>query len=135
MRHIYVDTGALIALSDRNDKNHERAVLYFKTAVKSGVLFILGKHVVIEYIDGVAKRINKIKAIQELDSIIGSKLLLIEWEIKEDWVQAVEYFKRYKDQKIDLTDCLSFSIMERMGIDTAFTFDSDFQTHGFKVML
>ncbi len=135
MRHIYVDTGALIALSDRNDKNHERAVLYFKTAVKSGVLFILGKHVVIEYIDGVAKRINKIKAIQELDSIIGSKLLLIEWEIKEDWVQAVEYFKRYKDQKIDLTDCLSFSIMERMGIDAAFTFDSDFQTHGFKVML
>ncbi len=135
MRHIYVDTGALIALSDRNDKNHERAVLYFKTAVKSGVLFILGKHVVIEYIDGVAKRINKIKAIQELDSIIGSKLLLIEWEIKEDWVQAIEYFKRYKDQKIDLTDCLSFSIMERMGIDTAFTFDSDFQTHGFKVML
>jgi predicted nucleic acid-binding protein len=72
MRHIYIDTGALIALSDRNDKNHERAVLYFK---------------------------------------------------------------RYKDQKIDLTDCLSFSIMERMGIDTAFTFDSDFQTHGFKVML
>jgi predicted nucleic acid-binding protein len=135
MGHIYIDTGALIALSDRNDKNHERAVLYFKTAVKRRVLFVLGKHVVIEYIDGVAKRINKIKAIQELDSIIGSKLLLIEWEIKEDWVQAIEYFKRYKDQKIDLTDCLSFSIMERMGIDTAFTFDSDFQTHGFKVML
>jgi len=135
MGHIYIDTGALIALSDRNDKNHERAVLYFRTAVKRRVLFVLGKHVVIEYIDGVAKRINKIKAIQELDSIIGSKLLLIEWEIKEDWVQAIEYFKRYKDQKIDLTDCLSFSIMERMGIDTAFTFDSDFQTHGFKVML
>ncbi|MCK4734422.1 MAG: PIN domain-containing protein [Methanophagales archaeon] len=135
MGHIYIDTGALIALSDRNDKNHERAVLYFKTAVKRRVLFVLGKHVVIEYIDGVAKRINKIKAIQELDSIIGSKLLLIEWENKKDWVQAIEYFKRYKDQKIDLTDCLSFSIMERMGIDTAFTFDSDFQTHGFKVML
>ena len=135
MGHIYIDTGALIALSDRNDGNLKRAVLYFKTAVKSGVLFVSGKHVVIEYIDGVAKRINKNKAIQELDSIIGSKLLLIEWENKEDWVQAIEYFKRYKDQKIDLTDCLSFSIMERMGIDTAFTFDSDFQTHGFKVML
>jgi len=37
-------------------------------------------------------------------------------------------------QKIDLTDCLSFSIMERMNIDTAFTFDSDFQTYGFKVL-
>jgi len=135
MGHIYIDTGALIALSDRNDKNHERAVLYFRTAVKRRVLFVLGKHVVIEYIDGVAKRINKIKAILELDSIIGSKLLFVEWANKTDWVQAVEYFKRYKDQKIDLTDCLSFSIMERMGIDTAFTFDSDFLTHGFTVTL
>jgi len=49
-------------------------------------------------------------------------------------MQAIEYFKRYKDQKIDLTDCLSFSIMERMNVDTAFTFDSDFQTYGFKVL-
>jgi len=65
MEYIYIDTGALISLSDRNDKNHERAVLYFK---------------------------------------------------------------------IDLTDCLSFSIMERMNIDTTFTFDSDFQTHGFRML-
>ncbi|MCK4736295.1 MAG: hypothetical protein KAT65_27835 [Methanophagales archaeon] len=44
------------------------------------------------------------------------------------------YFRRYKDQRIDLTDCLSFSIMERMNIDTAFAFDSDFQTHGFRMV-
>ncbi len=134
MRHIYVDTSALIALSDKNDKNHERAVSYFKIAVRRGVIFVLGKHVLIEYIDGVAKRIDKKKAIKELNSIIKSKLLLIEWENKKDWVQAIEYFKRYEDQKIDLTDCLSFSIMERMNIDTAFTFDSDFQTHGFGML-
>ncbi|MGB2727243.1 MAG: PIN domain-containing protein [Halobacteriota archaeon] len=134
MEHIYIDTGALIALSDKNDKNHERAVLYFKTAVKRGVIFVFGKHVLIEYIDGVAKRIDKKKAIQELNIIIGSKLLVLEWENKKDWMQAIEYFRRYKDQKIDLTDCLSFSIMERMNIDTAFAFDSDFQTHGFKML-
>jgi len=92
MGHIYIDTSALIALSDKK------------------------------------------KAIKELNSIIESKLLLPEWENKKDWMQAIEYFKRYKDQKIDLTDCLSFSIMERMNIDTAFTFDSDFQTYGFKVL-
>jgi predicted nucleic acid-binding protein len=79
MKYIYIDTSALIAMSDKNDKNHERAVSYFKIAVK-------------------------------------------------------RYFKRYKDQKIDLTDCLSFSIMERMDINTPFTFDSDFQTHGFEML-
>jgi len=29
MELIYIDTGALIALSDRNDKNHKRAVLNY----------------------------------------------------------------------------------------------------------
>jgi predicted nucleic acid-binding protein len=43
------------ALSDKKNKNHKRAVLYFKTAVKRGVIFLLGKHVLVEYIDGVAK--------------------------------------------------------------------------------
>jgi len=60
--------------------------------------------------------------------------LCLKWENKKDWVQAIEYFRRYKDQRIDLTDCLSFSIMERMNIDTAFAFDSDFQTHGFRMV-
>ena len=129
----YIDTSALIALSDKKDKNHKKAVLYFKMAVKRGVLFVLGKHVLIEYIDGVAKRIGKKKAIEELNSIIESRLLLIEWENKKDWAQAIEYFKKYRDQKIDLTDCLSFSIMERMDIKVAFTFDCDFQTHGFEM--
>ncbi len=30
MGYIYIDTSALIAMSDKNDKNHERAVSYFK---------------------------------------------------------------------------------------------------------
>jgi len=37
--------------STKNDKNHERAVSYFKISVKRGVIFVLGKHVLIEYVD------------------------------------------------------------------------------------
>jgi len=135
MKLQYIDTSALIALSNRNDRNHKRAVAYFKKAVKGGVRFLLGKHVLIEYVDGVTKRIDKKKAIEELNNIIESKLLLIEWENKKDWAQAIEYFKKYRDQEIDLTDCISFSIMERMEISDVFTFDSDFQTHGFEIVM
>lgn len=38
-------------------------------------------------------------------------------------------------QRINITDCLSFALMERLGLDTAMTFDSDLRTHGFKVVI
>ncbi|MCJ2563900.1 MAG: hypothetical protein LN417_07415 [Candidatus Thermoplasmatota archaeon] len=44
------------------------------------------------------------------------------------------YFRRYYDKAIDLTDSLSFAIMERMKIDTAFAFDRDFEVHGFVLL-
>ena len=126
---ILLDTSALIALGDRRDKNHKRAVEFLKKAAKK-TRFILPKHVLVEYIDGVTKRISKDKAIEELEKILNSRLIIIEFERKRDWEKAIEYFKKYQDIKIDLTDCLSFAIMERLKIKEAFTFDKDFKIHG-----
>ena len=64
---------------------------------------------------------------------VGKKKAI--WENKKDWIQAIEYFKKYRDQEIDLTDCISFSIMERIEISDAFTFDSDFQMRGFETIV
>ncbi len=55
---IFLDTSALIALADRRDRNHDRAVRFFREAVKR-TRFVLAKHVLIEYIDGVTKRIGR----------------------------------------------------------------------------
>lgn len=41
---ILLDTSALIALSDRRDKNHKKAVEFFKEAVRR-TRFVLPKHV------------------------------------------------------------------------------------------
>jgi len=123
----YLDTSALIALSDRRDRHHEEAKTYLEEALNKGVRFVVGRHVVIEYIDGVVKRVSKEKGIEELNNILGSRMLVVEKMREEDWTKAVEYFKRYGELGVDLTDCISFSIMERMEIDSVFTFDSDFK--------
>ncbi|RLI74877.1 VapC toxin family PIN domain ribonuclease [Archaeoglobales archaeon] len=130
---IFFDTSAMIALADRKDKNHERAVRFFREAVRK-TRFVLAKHVLIEYIDGVTKRVGKEEAVKELKNILNSKLIVIQRDRPKDWDKAIEYFFRYSDREIDLTDCLSFAMMERLRLKEVFTFDSDFRIHGFKVV-
>ncbi|MBU4374421.1 MAG: PIN domain-containing protein [Euryarchaeota archaeon] len=130
---IFLDTSGLIALSDEKDKNHKRAEAYLRVQVPKGARFVIGKNILSEYIDGVTKRIGKKKAIEELDNILNSKLLVVEPVSEADWDKAIRYFRKYNDQRIDLTDCLSFAIMERLDLKAAFTFDDDFKTHGFAV--
>ena len=133
MAQEYIDTSALIALSDSSDANHVRAVQHLRDSLASGIRFTLGKPVLIKFIDGVTKRVGKDKAVRELATILESKVVTVVFETGSDWANALSCFCKHKDRRVDLTDALSFSLMERMRIGTAFTFDSDFAAHGFTI--
>jgi predicted nucleic acid-binding protein len=47
---------------------------------------------------------------------------------------ALDRMRRLHDERLSLTDCASFEVMERVGVDTAFTFDRDFRECGFRMM-
>jgi len=129
----YIDTSALIALSDARDTNHQRAVEHLREATKSGKRFTVGKPVLVEFLDGLTKRVGKKEALSALDALTESKVVTMVDDTGPDWERCLEIFRRYQDTAIDLTDSLSFAIMERLRIETAFTFDSDFKAHGWTV--
>ena len=131
----FLDTSFLIALSDEKDKNHNGAKISLKELVGKGARFVVARNILNKYLDGVTKRISKEKAIEELDNILNSKLLVIEPVTEKDWDKAIIYFRKYKDQQIDLIDCLSFAIMERLEIKGVLTFDTQFKVHGFNVQI
>ncbi len=45
---------------------------------------------------------------------------------------ADEVFRRYAPSRISYTDCTTKVLMDQEGIDTAFTFDRDFEDLGFR---
>ena len=129
---VYMDTSALIALNDRSDKNHRAAATYFRHAAREGARFVLGRPVLVEYLDGVTKRVGKSDALVRLRQIDSSAMWRVEPDSDEDHARAREVFVKYDDHAIDMTDSLSFAIMERLQLAQAFTFDPDFEMQGFE---
>ncbi|WP_342666300.1 PIN domain-containing protein [Thermococcus guaymasensis] len=55
----YMDTSAMIALLVRDDPEHERALSFFRDAVREGSVFVIGRPTLMEFLNGVAKHVGK----------------------------------------------------------------------------
>jgi len=64
-------------------------------------------------------------------------LLTFDWNLivvsPGDEKCAIEIIKRYDDKDFSLTDATSFAVMQRHGIELAFTFDRHFKQYGLAV--
>jgi uncharacterized protein len=60
----------------------------------------------------------------------ASRLLHIEHVTEEIIDAAWRAFEDLADHEFSFTDCTSFVLTERLGIETAFTFDAHFREYG-----
>ena len=51
-----------------------------------------------------------------------------------DETRAIQILGQYSDKGFSFNDALSFTVMERLGIGTAFTFDRHFAQYGLTVL-
>ena len=55
--------------------------------------------------------------------------------VEEELFRAAwSYFGRRADKRYSLTDCVSFVLMERLGIQSALAFDVHFVQAGFRIL-
>ena len=131
---IFVDTSAFLALVNDKDTNHT-AALHFLEKIKNGRIKI-SKIITPDYIiDETLTRIRYSMGHQEDvewgKDILASKVIeKIEIQ-KEIFGLAWELFQTYEDKKLSFTDCTSFALMKKKGIEKVFSFDEDFARLGF----
>jgi predicted nucleic acid-binding protein len=53
---------------------------------------------------------------------------------RADELDALRWMRKYADERISFTDCVSFAIMRRHRIRAALTFDRHFKLAGFAVI-
>lgn len=74
------------------------------------------------------------RALQMLDLIVDSRYITMLWVTNDIQNRAIFLFRKYTDQIFYMTGCTSAVLMKDYGIDTIFTFDSDFKALGLKTI-
>lgn len=126
---VFVDTSALLALLDADDANHARAEEVFVGLRAGDETLVCSNYVLIETFALVQHRfgIDAARIFQES----FFPLLAVEWVDEDIHLAGVTGVLTAARRKLSLVNCVSFSLMRKLGVRKAFTFDRHFDEQGF----
>ncbi len=127
---IFVDTAAFLAIENLRDAHHDEALRYQRSCLKKGRPLVTSDYVLDETYTILRIRAGHPIAVQFGEALRASRLMRVEYLSPEAIESAWRVFRTYADQDFSFTDCTSFVLMERLGIEAAFTFDSHFRRYG-----
>jgi predicted nucleic acid-binding protein len=130
---LFVDTSAWLALNDKNDQYHRKAVSMSSAIKRQKIELITSEYIFDESITLIRYRVSHKAAVIFGDSLLNSGIVRIEDVTNEIRVKAWDIFKRYGDKELSFTDCTSFVLMKDLSLHKAFTFDEHFRHIGFEV--
>ena len=130
---IFVDTGAFLARYVAGDQYHRAAVRAWKRLERSPGALFTSSFVVDEALTLLGRRTSYAFAAARADALYASRVLTILRPDAADESIALDFFRKFADQKVSFTDCVSFALMRRHRLKKAFTFDRHFARAGFEV--
>ena len=131
MERLFVDTSAWFAYANRKDRDH--------ATVSAAVTGFDGRLVTSNFVFDETLSLCLYRLGHAVAERVGAVLLdpdsvdLIR-VTPEDEQMAWTLFRNRPDQRYSFTDCTSFALMRRLGIDAALALDEDFRAEGFRVM-
>ena len=128
---IFLDTSAIYAWADAADANHRAAVRRLQAILDSGEQLLTHNYVLVESMALLQARLG-IAAAAKLAN--DSAAFVLEWVDSDLHASAVHELQQSKKRQVSLVDHVSFLVMRRRRLATAFAFDPDFLTAGFRLL-
>ncbi|MGB9775515.1 MAG: type II toxin-antitoxin system VapC family toxin [Anaerolineae bacterium] len=129
---IFVDTSALLAVIDRDDRFHPSAFRFWEQQLSGPVAFLTSNYVVLEATALIQNRLG-----MDAVSLLHQEILPV---IRLEWIdppvhqRAVAALLAARRRDVSLVDYTSFELMRQLGIRAAFTFDHHFAEQGFEAL-
>lgn len=134
MKRVFVDTGAWIALVDKNDDFHPQALRIAAFLKSSNTPLTTSDYVPDETVTWLRYNVGHSIAADFALQLLSSNVTEIFYVDEPVFNKSVQLFKKFSDQKFSFTDSSSFVLMHGHRIKQAFTFDAHFITAGFEIL-
>lgn len=132
MKPVFADTHFYLAVLNREDDAHFRAV---ELAEELAAPLITSAWILTEVGDALALPQQRPVFRSLLESLRMDRDTILVPPTKALFDQGTSLFCERLDQEWSLTDCMSFVIMNSMGLTQALTADHHFEQAGFEVLL
>lgn len=131
----FVDTSGFYAFLVRADSAHQVAATLFAEISHGQRHFVTTDYILDETATLLSARGLRTQAGRFLESALNSEAIRVTWCNAERFSVAADLFAAYEDKDWSFTDCLSFAVMEELGITDALTKDHHFAQAGRVVLL
>jgi len=129
---VFVDTSAFFAVLDADDENHEAARQMWEDLLTQEAVLVCSNYVLVETLALVQRRLG-IPAVRVFQEDI-MPVLNVEWVDESLHQVGIASVLAAARRRLSLVDCVSFEIVRRLGIKTAFVFDHHFEEQGFECL-
>ena len=132
MKAVFADTFFFLALLNRRDPFHERAVAASRIP---DLKIVTTEFVLLELADALCKppQRQEVSAVHHIvETNAAFKLARATPELFQ---RGKKLYDERRDKEWQLTDCISFSVMQDEGATEALTADRHFEQAGFKALL
>lgn len=129
---VFVDTSAFFAVLDADDENHDAAKQMWEDLLTQEAVLVCSNYVLVETLALVQRRLG-IPAVRVFQEDI-MPVLNIEWVDESLHQVGIASVLAAARRELSLVDCVSFEIMRRSGIKTAFVFNHHFDEQGFECL-
>ena len=134
MTPTFVDTGYLVALEAADDQHHAAALRHWHAFMQTRPQLVTTSFVLDEVATFFNSRGRHAKAVEIGERVLGSPSVQLIHVDEDLFAAAWSYFRRRGDKRFSLTDCVSFVLMQRLGIEAALAFDAHFAQAGFRTL-
>ena len=134
MRRVFVDTSAFVALRNPAEREHESARQALRDLVAQRAALFTSNYVFSETYTALLVRVGRREAIEwgrRFRAGTAVELVHVDEPIEDDaWL----ILERHADKRWSHVDATSFALMEREGVDEAFSLDVNSSQRGLQVV-
>ena len=131
----FVDTSYLVALLHKKDEWHRAAVYWRDEVIRNHVFLITTEYVLVELANGLSALRFRKQAEGTIMALQNSPDVKIIPGSNELFNAGFSIYCKYPDKGWSLTDCISFAVMKKQGLNEVLATDKHFNQAGFKVLL